>query len=100
MALSVAVALLGIFVAYLMYYRRVLRPEIFSNAFGGSLYDAVLNKWYVDEIYQATFINGTRTSDVEKEYVVGFDYAGSRIQLKRFEEFNELAIGFLERGAG
>jgi conjugal transfer pilus assembly protein TraE len=37
----------------------------------------------------ATFINGTRTSDVEKEYVVGFDYAGNRIQLKRFEEFND-----------
>jgi len=37
----------------------------------------------------ATFINGTRTSDVEKEYVVGFDYTGNRIQLKRFEEFND-----------
>jgi conjugal transfer pilus assembly protein TraE len=35
----------------------------------------------------ATFINGTRTSDVEKEYVVAFDYRGNRIQLKRFEEF-------------
>ncbi len=37
----------------------------------------------------ATFINGTRTSDVEKEYVVGFDYTGNRIQLKHFEEFND-----------
>lgn len=37
----------------------------------------------------ATFINGTRTSDVDKEYVVGFDYTGNRIQLKRFEEFND-----------
>jgi conjugal transfer pilus assembly protein TraE len=37
----------------------------------------------------ATFINGTRTSDVEKEYVVGFDYTGNRIQLKRFEELND-----------
>jgi conjugal transfer pilus assembly protein TraE len=37
----------------------------------------------------ATFINGTRTSDVEKEYVVAFDYTGSRIQLRRFEEFND-----------
>ena len=36
-----------------------------------------------------TFINGTRTSDVEKEYVVGFDYTGNRIQLKRFEELND-----------
>ena len=37
----------------------------------------------------ATFINGTRTSDVEKEYVLVFDYSGNRIQLKRFEEFND-----------
>ena len=37
----------------------------------------------------ATFINGSRTSDVEKEYVVVFDYTGNRIQLKRFEEFND-----------
>ena len=37
----------------------------------------------------ATFINGIRTSDVDKEYVAGFDYAGSRIQLKLFEEFND-----------
>lgn len=37
----------------------------------------------------ATFINGTRTSDVEKEYVVLFDYTGNRIQLKRFEELND-----------
>jgi conjugal transfer pilus assembly protein TraE len=37
----------------------------------------------------ATFINGTRTSDVEKEYVVAFDYTANRIQLKRFEELND-----------
>ena len=37
----------------------------------------------------ATFINGTRTSDVEKEYVVAFDYTGNRIQLKRFEEWTD-----------
>ena len=37
----------------------------------------------------ATFINGSRTSDIEKEYVVVFDYTGNRIQLKRFEEFND-----------
>ncbi len=37
----------------------------------------------------ATFINGTRTSDVEKEYVVAFEYTGNRIQLKRFEEWTD-----------
>jgi len=52
----------------------------------------------------ATFINGTRTSDVEKEYVVGFDYTGNRIQLKRFEEFNDdtrkTAAGSVAAGLG
>jgi len=52
----------------------------------------------------ATFINGTRTSDIEKEYVVGFDYTGNRIQLKRFEEFNDdtrkTAAGSVAAGLG
>ena len=34
----------------------------------------------------ATFINGTRTSDVERDYLARFDYTGNRIHLKKFEE--------------
>ena len=56
MAVSVAVASSGVFLAYLMYYRRSLRPETFSEALGGVPYRLVLNKWYVDEIYDFAFV--------------------------------------------
>src|SRR5207249_6586163 len=51
MAISVAVAFAGFGLAYLMYYRRRLRPEAFSEALGGVPYRVVLDKYYVDECY-------------------------------------------------
>jgi len=59
MAFSVAVAVLGIGLAYLVYYRGLLPPEVFSELAGGRLYALVYNKYYVDEIYEATFVRGT-----------------------------------------
>jgi NADH-quinone oxidoreductase subunit L len=59
MAASVGIAALGIALAYQMYYRKTLSPEVFSSAGGGVLYDLVYNKYYIDEIYQATFMRGT-----------------------------------------
>jgi len=58
MALSVAVALAGIGLAWLMYYRRSLRPELFSAALGGLPYRLVLNKYFVDEVYDLVFVRG------------------------------------------
>ncbi len=58
MVLSVAVALAGIGLAYLMYYRRSIRPETFSEALGGLPYRAVLNKYWVDELYGLVFVRG------------------------------------------
>jgi NADH-quinone oxidoreductase subunit L len=58
MALSVVVALCGISVAYLMYYRGALKPETFSELGGGAPYRVVLNKYYVDELYEAVFVRG------------------------------------------
>ena len=59
MALSVGVASLGAFVAYLMYRRESLSPEIFANLAGGFFYRLFDRKWYVDEIYQVLFVNGS-----------------------------------------
>jgi NADH-quinone oxidoreductase subunit L len=59
MAVSVSVAAFGCFVAYLMYRREVFSPEFFVNLAGGYLYRLFNNKWYVDEIYQAVFVNGS-----------------------------------------
>ena len=34
----------------------------------------------------ATFINGARTSDIDKEYVAEFEFKGNRVQIKNFKE--------------
>jgi NADH-quinone oxidoreductase subunit L len=55
----VGVALLGIGLAYLMYIRRSLNPATFAEVMGGWAYKLTYNKYYVDELYQATVIRGT-----------------------------------------
>lgn len=47
-AASVAAALLGIWIA----------SKLFLKTYEGPLYRALLNKWYVDEIYDFLFVNG------------------------------------------
>jgi NADH-quinone oxidoreductase subunit L len=59
MALSVGVASCGAFIAYLMYRRESLSPEIFANLAGGFFYRLFDRKWYVDEVYQVLFVNGS-----------------------------------------
>ncbi|MFN8545112.1 MAG: NADH-quinone oxidoreductase subunit L [Candidatus Binatia bacterium] len=58
MGVSVAVAACGILVAYLFYGRPSGVPTAFSEALGGAPYRVVLNKYYVDEFYQAVVVNG------------------------------------------
>ncbi len=52
---SVAVALAGLGLAWLFYIKRRDLPDRIAAALGG-LYTAVLNKYYVDEIYGAAII--------------------------------------------
>ena len=59
MAVSVSVAAFGVFIAYLMYRRESLSPETFTTLAGGAPYRLFDHKWYVDEIYQVVFVNGT-----------------------------------------
>ncbi len=59
MAVSVSVAVLGAFVAYLVYRREALSPETFSGLAGGVFYRLFDRKWYFDEIYQFIFVNGS-----------------------------------------
>ena len=59
MALSVAVASGGAFLAFLMYRRESLSPAIFANLAGGLFHRLFDRKWYVDEIYQVVFVNGS-----------------------------------------
>jgi len=55
MSISVALALIGIFVAYTMYMKKRDLPEKLANSYP-ILHRLLLNKWYVDEIYELTVI--------------------------------------------
>lgn len=59
MAVSVAIAVIGIGLAWLMYVKNPQMPANFVASFKG-LHRAVFNKWYVDEIYDALFVNPTK----------------------------------------
>ena len=56
MALSVALAAAGIWFAYRRYRAGPTRDSALA---GSGLYRTLLNKYYVDEIYDATAVNGT-----------------------------------------
>jgi NADH-quinone oxidoreductase subunit L len=53
--ISVAVALLGIYIAYMFYLRNPQAPHNLVSRFPG-IYKLLYNKYYVDEIYNATFV--------------------------------------------
>jgi len=55
MGISVAIALIGIYMAYMMYIKNRELPEKLANRFP-LLYRLLLNKWYVDELYSAVII--------------------------------------------
>ncbi len=60
-ALSVAIALTGIFIAYTTYYKKSDRAERVSKQFKG-LYTTLVHKYYVDELYDALFVNRAKDS--------------------------------------
>ncbi len=55
-ALSVAWALLGLFLGWLVYFKRTGIADAFKKAGRGFVYRLLLNKYYVDEAYDAAFI--------------------------------------------
>jgi NADH-quinone oxidoreductase subunit L len=55
MGVSVAVAFLGWWLAYLLYYKRPELPQKIADALDG-LYVAVVHKYYIDELYATLFV--------------------------------------------
>jgi NADH-quinone oxidoreductase subunit L len=53
---SVLIAAAGIYLAYSTYYKKSDRAERVSTGFAGA-YRTLLNKWYVDELYDGLFVN-------------------------------------------
>ena len=58
MFLSLGLGGLGILFAFLLYQWKKIDPDLLANRLS-PLYNFSLNKWYVDEFLQATFIKGT-----------------------------------------
>jgi len=59
MFLSVLIAAVGIWLAYEFYRTKRLAPELVAGKFPG-LYRLLFHKYYVDEIYDALFVNRTK----------------------------------------
>jgi NADH-quinone oxidoreductase subunit L len=55
MSISIFVAFAGLGLAWILYCRRPQLPQQIAHALGG-FYQAVLNKYYVDELYAAVFV--------------------------------------------
>jgi len=55
MAVSVGIALLGIYLAYLMYIKRRDLPEKLAERFK-LMHQTLYNKWYIDELYELIII--------------------------------------------
>ena len=56
MALSVIIAVVGIFIAWNMYIKNTSLPAKVTARFAG-VYKVVFNKWYIDELYDFIFVN-------------------------------------------
>jgi len=58
MAISVAIALFGVFLAHRLYVRRAPVPDVLEQRLG-PVHTLLANKYWVDELYRATVIGGT-----------------------------------------
>jgi NAD(P)H-quinone oxidoreductase subunit 5 len=56
---SVGIALIGITLASLMYLSKVIDPGAIAKRIQ-PLYQLSLNKWYIDDIYEVLFVQGSR----------------------------------------
>ncbi|RJP19091.1 MAG: NADH-quinone oxidoreductase subunit L [Deltaproteobacteria bacterium] len=56
---SVAVGTLGIFLAFVVYSFGWINPDKVAGALK-PLHEFLVNKWYFDELYEATFVNGSK----------------------------------------
>lgn len=63
MAVSTGIAVVGILIAYVMYIKSPSIPGRLAARFS-LVYKVILNKFYVDEIYDAVFVNTTKKFSV------------------------------------
>ncbi len=71
MIAAILVSAAGIGIAYLIYYRRSIPRETFSQG-APHLYGILRNKYFVDEFYKMTFVYGTRVISLFLKYIDEF----------------------------
>src|SRR5919109_2310134 len=102
MAVSISVAAFGFLIAYLMYYREALSAERFVNLAGGFFYRLFNEKYYIDEIYQVIFVNGTlllaRIGSLFDQYVIDGIVDGSASLTKFVSWLNGLFDNYIIDG--
>ena len=59
MKVSVAIAIIGILIAFYLYIWKTEVPKRLGERLK-PLYTLIFNKYYVDEIYEALFVNGAK----------------------------------------
>ena len=64
MVVSTAIAIAGIYLAYQMYIKKPEMPKKLAERFG-LIYKLLLNKYYVDEIYDALFVNSIKKCSIQ-----------------------------------
>jgi NADH-quinone oxidoreductase subunit L len=65
--LAIGVSLLGVFLAWAMYHKRSISSEnVVAQA--PWLHQLVINKYYIDELYHATFVRGLRGLGIVLQY--------------------------------
>jgi NADH-quinone oxidoreductase subunit L len=74
MACTTGAALLGLFLAWLLYVSRPQLPQRIAEAAGG-VYRLVFNKYYIDELYRAVLVNPLITGSTKLLWH-GIDSAG------------------------
>jgi NAD(P)H-quinone oxidoreductase subunit 5 len=57
--LSVAIAVVGIVVSYLTYFKGSINAQAWADKFP-AIYRLSLNKWYFDDVYDRVFVQGSR----------------------------------------
>lgn len=104
MVVSVIIALLGINTAYRMYIKRPELTEVVTQKVP-LLYDLVYNKYYVDELYDATVVNPVKTGSdflwkgVDDKVVDGTVNGSARLVEWLSVQIRKLETGYVQNYA-
>jgi NADH-quinone oxidoreductase subunit L len=104
MGISTGIAIVGIVLAYVMYISKPDLPGAIAKKFKRS-YNIILNKYFVDEIYDATFVKPTLGVSsflwkvVDVRIIDGFVNAVGRITILKGEVLKLSQTGFVRNYA-